>query len=353
MKRQRIVKMPLRRTPVGGGGYVSRRTDAYSRVKGRSDILEDDKGFEVEDYEVEAEPNMKFSHALFVVLALHVIAVGGIIAFNSIKSSQTAAGQSKLATSVEGAGALAKGQREDALSKSHPSKKKVGSEVGASSREWPKYHTVVAGDTLTRVAATYGTSIEAIERANGLTLQSRLKIGQVLEVPEPGVVPVAAVAGEAVNLSGGSPALRGDSSVATPNRLNNKQPVTRGEAGAGGGSGVAAKPAPLQSKPIQSVPILPSAGGSLDSGVREAFLATRLPVKESSSGELLGGPSQPAQGNVVGKIPAKYTVVKGDNPYSIAKKYGVSYKKLLEINGITDPTKIQIGQVLKMPRVGE
>jgi len=44
-----------------------------------------------------------------------------------------------------------------------------------------------------------------------------------------------------------------------------------------------------------------------------------------------------------------YEVVKGDNPYSIAKKLGVSYQKLLEVNGIDDPTKLQIGQKLKVP----
>ena len=44
-----------------------------------------------------------------------------------------------------------------------------------------------------------------------------------------------------------------------------------------------------------------------------------------------------------------YTVAKGDNPYKIAKKLGVSYQALLEANNIEDPTKLQIGTVLKVP----
>ncbi|MGA0092872.1 MAG: LysM peptidoglycan-binding domain-containing protein [Chthoniobacterales bacterium] len=44
-----------------------------------------------------------------------------------------------------------------------------------------------------------------------------------------------------------------------------------------------------------------------------------------------------------------YTVEKGDNPYKIAKKLGVSYQALLEVNSIEDPTKLQIGTVLKVP----
>jgi LysM repeat protein len=47
---------------------------------------------------------------------------------------------------------------------------------------------------------------------------------------------------------------------------------------------------------------------------------------------------------------ATYKVEKGDNPYTIAKKLSVSYQDLLKVNGIDDPTKLQIGQVLKVPR---
>ncbi|MEI6339586.1 MAG: LysM domain-containing protein, partial [Verrucomicrobiota bacterium] len=44
-----------------------------------------------------------------------------------------------------------------------------------------------------------------------------------------------------------------------------------------------------------------------------------------------------------------YVVAKGDNPYTIAKKLHVSYNDLVAANDITDPTKIQIGQKLKVP----
>ena len=47
--------------------------------------------------------------------------------------------------------------------------------------------------------------------------------------------------------------------------------------------------------------------------------------------------------------PGTYKVVKGDNPYTIAKNVGVSSQELLKLNGIEDPTKLQIGQVLKVP----
>src|SRR5438105_7796282 len=40
------------------------------------------------NYEEMAEPNMKLSRALLIVLLLHVVAVAGIIAFNTIKTRQ-------------------------------------------------------------------------------------------------------------------------------------------------------------------------------------------------------------------------------------------------------------------------
>lgn len=45
-----------------------------------------------------------------------------------------------------------------------------------------------------------------------------------------------------------------------------------------------------------------------------------------------------------------YTVKKGDTIYSISQKHGVDQQQLMNENNITDPTKLQIGQQLKIPR---
>jgi len=44
-----------------------------------------------------------------------------------------------------------------------------------------------------------------------------------------------------------------------------------------------------------------------------------------------------------------YTVAKGDNPASIARKFKVSYDELLAVNHIDDPRKLKIGQKLLIP----
>jgi hypothetical protein len=48
-----------------------------------------------------------------------------------------------------------------------------------------------------------------------------------------------------------------------------------------------------------------------------------------------------------------YTVVKGDNPVTIAKKLKVSYGDLVALNHIEDPRKLQIGQKLLIPKTAK
>jgi LysM repeat protein len=55
----------------------------------------------------------------------------------------------------------------------------TASPVPSSSRRY----TVRAGDTLNRIASRFGTTVKAIEAANGIVDPSRLQIGQVLEIP--------------------------------------------------------------------------------------------------------------------------------------------------------------------------
>jgi LysM repeat protein len=64
--------------------------------------------------------------------------------------------------------------------------------------------------------------------------------------------------------------------------------------------------------------------------------------------------SEHAKSTDHGKLPALlgkvYTVVKGDNPVTIAKKLKVPYDDLIALNHIEDPRKLQIGQKLLIPK---
>ena len=55
-----------------------------------------------------------------------------------------------------------------------------------------------------------------------------------------------------------------------------------------------------------------------------------------------------------GTLPAPsgkvYTVIRGDNPVTIAKRVKVSYDDLIALNHIEDPRRLQIGQKLLIPK---
>jgi LysM repeat protein len=283
------------------------------------------------------EPNMKLSHAFLVVLALHVVAVGGLYAFNTIKAGNhaTAKAESKAATVAakaisseekgnSGSGGsgnqgndrppleskpapVAKvsktsGNTESSDQATQPSKgflnmlKKAGIGGGtvagsaklaaqepAAPAGVPQTYTVKSGDTITKIASSLRVTIPDLEKVNGLAGNAVLQVGQILKVPAQAIAQAA-------------------SAVQT-------------EAGK-----VAASTAKLPSDAVAAVTQTPS---------------NAVPESVTTSEETTGV--------------SQYTVVKGDSPYKIAKKFKITPDELMKANGITDPKKIQIGQELKIP----
>ncbi|MBU3664587.1 MAG: LysM peptidoglycan-binding domain-containing protein [Chthoniobacterales bacterium] len=214
------------------------------------------RGADEEYYE--AEPNMKLSHAFMVVLILHVVAVGGIYAFNKIKvqkSGDLLVNITDKISKVSGGAASAKSQPATA----------------------PSASAVAAAPSAEMVPSARLTSDDADE-------------------PLPAVVS---------NVPTGGPAIAAASTVA---------------------------PAAEQTTPVVSAS------------------AVAAPAKTAvKSAEALQSKTAPKVETKAAAASGTYKVAKGDNPYTIAKKLGVRYQDLLKANGIDDPTKLQIGQVLKAP----
>lgn len=264
---------------------------------------------EIDDYEGGVEPNMKFSHALIVVLVLHILAVGGVFAFNTLKTSRPAADKRKTPV-VEKQELRSATTSETAEKATEPlTKSEMKPPASAIPAATGLTHTVVAGDTLTKIATQHKSSVAAIEQANGLEATATIHVGQVLKIPSKLV----------------------QETKTAPDKEN--PPVSKkAEEKTAAKPAVSGKlPAPAETTKVASSVSAPQTAKPVASPVaQEAKPSAPAETKTESSGKT-------------------YTVAKGDNPYSIAKKLKVSYNELLKINKIEDPTKLQIGQKLTIP----
>jgi LysM repeat protein len=109
------------------------------------------------------EPNMKLTSAFAVVLVLHVVAVGGIYAFNSLKVHKVAMTENVSNNPAKIISATVSPQPKPA----------IGS-----------VHQVKSGETLAKIAAQHGVSAAELEEVNGLGNVGGLRVGQELKIPQ-------------------------------------------------------------------------------------------------------------------------------------------------------------------------
>jgi LysM repeat protein len=150
------------------------------------------------DYEEMSEPNMKLSRALLIVLVLHVVAVAGIIAFNTIKSrqgplpvsvspntsSQTSAPKSQAPTvastdSTTTAPVVKPVVKEER--KAIPVKPTAESTTAKSDNK--KTYVVAKGDNPVAIARKFKIPYDELLAANKIDDPHKLKVGQKLIIP--------------------------------------------------------------------------------------------------------------------------------------------------------------------------
>jgi LysM repeat protein len=153
---------------------------------------------EAEDYE--DEPTTRLSSAFIVVLILHVVAVGGIYTFNSIKAHR----RGLESVSAGPAVAPKATPQPPAVDPPNPEKPAKIANVATASltpaqpsatRITPisgnRVYHVRAGDTLSKVASQYGVTADELQEANGLKSGTDIRAGQALNIPSPGDKTVA------------------------------------------------------------------------------------------------------------------------------------------------------------------
>jgi LysM repeat protein len=182
----------------------------------------------------------------------------------------------------------------------------------------PQSYTVVKGDSLWSVAKKNGVTLKELTTANNLTPSSSLRLGQKLVIP--GKTPAKAATSAAAAASGNETL---------------SYTVKSGDTLA-----LIARHAGTTKTAIKTL-------NKLKSDVVRAGQVLVLPA---------GGSSAPAPAASVEAAPAAsggssmtHVVKTGDTLGSIARKYQVKVGDLATANNIADPTKIRVGQKLKIP----
>ena len=133
------------------------------------------------DYGSLAEPSMKLSRALLIVLLLHVVAVAGIIAFNAIKTRQSSLPSSPVSTTVGVAPTEAKPQTG---TPNLPTAQKTTAKTQPKVTESGKTYVVAKGDNPVTIAKKFRVSYDDLVALNHIDDPRKLKIGQKLLIPE-------------------------------------------------------------------------------------------------------------------------------------------------------------------------
>ena len=187
-------------------------------------------------------------------------------------------------------------------------------------------YTVVAGDNLWNIAKKHGTTVTELEKANKLTSNSRLSVGQKLIIPgKTPAVSAAAAGGADLGAAATTYTVRpGDTLVGIARR-------------AGTTTAELKRVNDLKSDYVRVGQELklpsgaaPAAGATVVSPSATALSASAAPVKKP-------------EGSVI------HVVKAGETLGAIARKYQVKVSDLAVANNIADPKKIRPGQELVIP----
>ena len=153
------------------------------------------------DYDSD-EPTTKLSSAFFVVFILHVVAIGGIYAFNGIKASRIkdqppaapATGKAK-SSATHDVKAPAQAAKTTAAQPANSAAAipPVPALINPKTMT-PKQYQVKAGDNPSKIAFAFNVKADELLAANNLKDGAILQVGQMLTIPtpRPAAKPVAA-----------------------------------------------------------------------------------------------------------------------------------------------------------------
>lgn len=275
--------------------------------------------------------------------------------------------------------------------------------VAQSPPAGPQTYTVVAGDTLSRIAARYGVTVQELAAANNITDPSRIRVGQVLVIPSgetpapPTRLPMpplsqltparvtSVVDGDTIKVSvgGGVQTVR-YIGIDTPETVHPSKPVQwmGPEASAANKALVEGQTVYLEkdvsetdhygrllryvwladgrmvNEELCRMGFAQSSSYPPDIKYQDRFVAAVQEAREAGRG--LWGPAPESTTSATGRSvsvptptpPSSYVVKAGDNLSAIARTLGCDLYALCAYNEIADPSRINVGQVIQVPPPG-
>ncbi len=248
-------------------------------------------------------PDVRLTRVFTIVLILHVVAVGGILAFKMIEKASTPGSVATVATPAATEAARVVEPAAAPRTSTAPANA-TRTEVATGSRQ-PAAPAVVSndatpgvieyrittGDTLVEISRKMGVSVAAIKAENSIdtnNVEGSLYEGRWLKVTRKD--------GDKADAPAGPP------STAVEVAAKTERPKAATER--------VSNPAPSEAP------------------------AAKRPA------------TAPAEKSAQSKT---YVVQKGDTAYGIARKFGIKHTALMATNGIDRPELLQLGQTLKIP----
>ena len=187
----------------------------------------------------------------------------------------------------------------------------VAATAAAPAAHADESYTVRSGDTVSHIAARYGTSVTAVRTANGLNGSAFIREGQRLTIPTTGAAPAAA----APSAAGGSHTVASGETVSA-----------------------------IAKRYGTTVSAIVSANG-LDA---RAFIRVgqTLTVPGASGAAATPAAAAPAAPAATG---GSHTVASGETVSAIAKRYGTTVSAIVSANGLDARAFVRVGQALTIP----
>jgi LysM repeat protein len=314
-----------------------------------------------DDWETEV-PNVKLSRVFAIVLLLHVVAVGGILAFQMLNPEEGAPARAHgTVANVSMKGRT--GETGEVLSGADSITGNLNKGLSLTDERVRglRHYRVQSGDTLDAIARDFDVEVTELEQLNGLNKGNKLYTGLILYIPNRKIT--AAPSDEVQRLSDGRESRMADpqNQGARPGERMAAKLVDRlnGGALAPAAATPAQAPAPAAAAPDVAVALDdPNAVigtlGSLENPPAPAppTAARTKPKAAPPKAERPATPRATPDAETAKKVRDVvkfYTVQKGDTAYALGRKFGIKHEELLRINGIADARQLRIGQKIKVP----